>query len=450
MNHDTPSDADRYPLLTERGRATLKFLREHPAAPVYRNESGNRLTADDLAQVLDFDGQVAANAPAWNPGTKPDWLGDFITECLRDVPRYRRHGLTKSALEDLPTISRADLSRDIADFVPDPAPIDRLINFRTSGTTGHPLLIGSHPTVAAGYLSFHRRALRHFGIELTAGAGETAVVLAGFQRRCFTYVSVTPQMNEAGLAKINLHPDDWRDPSDRARYLDALNPEMYTGDPVSFAELATLPLTTRPRALLSTSMTLLPGLRRQLEEHFGCPVIDVYSLNEAGPVAFSDGGIWHLLQHRMYVEILDDSGNPVPPGQRGEVTLTGGFNPWLPLLRYRTGDHAAMIYQDDQPKLTGLSGRPPVRFQSTSGEWLNNIEVTHVLGGIALSQWTLHQSADGVLTFHCAGSPDRAALLRALTDLFGQDAKITIHPGAVFDGKRKQYTSDLDPLFHSS
>lgn len=46
-------------------------------------------------------------------------------------------------------------------------------------------------------------------------------------------------MDEAGLAKINLHPDDWRDPDDRARYLDALAPEIVAGDPISFAALLT-------------------------------------------------------------------------------------------------------------------------------------------------------------------------------------------------------------------
>ena len=31
---------------------------------------------------------------------------------------------------------------------------------------------------------------------------------------------------EAGLAKINLHPNDWRHPDNRAQYLDALAPEV--------------------------------------------------------------------------------------------------------------------------------------------------------------------------------------------------------------------------------
>ena len=137
-----------------------------------------------------------------------------------------------------------------------------------------------------------------------------------------------------------MHPADWRAPGDAAKYLDALAPEVYTGDPISLAELAKLPLQTRPRALLSTSMALLPGMQRRLAERFGCPVLDLYSMNEAGPVAVADEKVGGhvLVQHRLFVEILDASGQAVPPGERGEVTLTGGFNFCLPLLRYRTVD----------------------------------------------------------------------------------------------------------------
>src|SRR5436190_1746992 len=338
------TEADRYPTLTDAGRRMLDMLREHPHAPILRNESGNRLTPEDVARVREFE-QVAESAEVgWRPGKLPPWLGEFVEHCLADVPFYRSYGSPPAEFGDLPTISRADLSRDIAQFVPDSTPVDRLINFRTSGTTGHPLLLASHPVVAASYLAFHKRALRRFDIELRHGRGQVGVVLVGFQRKCFTYVSVTPTMDESGLAKINLYPADWRDPDDRAKYLDALAAEIYTGDPIAFAELAKLPLQTRPRGMLSTSMTLLPAMRRRLEERFGCPVLDLYSLNEAGPVAVADtaAGGHVLLQPGLYVEILDADDRPVVPGTRGEVTLTGGFNFCLPLLRYRTGDHAAL------------------------------------------------------------------------------------------------------------
>ncbi|HSJ01266.1 MAG TPA: AMP-binding protein, partial [Verrucomicrobium sp.] len=359
---------------------------------------------------------------------------------------YRRQGTSPARFTDIPSLSRADLSRDIAAYVPDSVPVDRLINFRTSGTSGHPLLLASHPVVAASYLAFHKRALKRFGITLLAGAGEVGVVLIGHQSKWFTYVSVTPTMNEAGLAKINLHPADWRDPADRALYLDDLKAEVYTGDPISFAELLTLPVRWHPRALMSTSMTLLPGLRQRLEERFQCPVLDLYSMNEAGPIAVADPatGGHVLLQPQMYVEILDDNDQPLPPGERGEVTLTGGFNFCLPLLRYRTGDHAALDFSGSEPVLKGLSGRPPVRYRTRSGEWINNIEITHAFRPLAVPQWTVHQDATGGVTLtHAATDSLNLQLTEILQRLFGVDQPLKIQRSQFLEGKVIQYTTDL-------
>jgi phenylacetate-CoA ligase len=441
-----PTNDDRYPLLGEAGRRMLDFLREHPNAPIYRNQSGNRLDASDLAQVRREEAAVLAADTGWPRNGYPEWLDDFVAHCRRDVPHYRDYP-SPTSLETLPTISRADLGRDIAAFVPDAVPLERLINFQTTGTTGHPLLIASHPRVAAGYLAYHKRALRRFGITLTAGRGEVGVVLIGFQLTCFTYVSVTPSMNEAGLAKINLHPADWHDPADRARYLAALAPELIAGDPLSFAELLQIAPELRPKALLSTSMTLLPGLRDELSATFACPVLDLYSLNEAGPIAVFDPTLdGHvLLQPKMFVEILDPAGNPVPAGQRGEITLTGGFNFCLPLLRYRTGDFAALDFVRGEPVLRALEGRSCVRFRRPDGVWLNNIDVTHAVRPFPLARFSLHQRADSVFEFSVAG-PAQAlhAAQDALARLLGPQAQIEPKPfPSNNSAKNLQYSSAL-------
>ncbi|MCP5543699.1 MAG: capsule biosynthesis protein CapK [Akkermansiaceae bacterium] len=445
MSTGEPNDQERYPLLGEAGRRMLDFLREHPDAPVYRNHSGNRLDAEDLAYVRREEAAVLSSTVGWPRGGHPDWLGDFVDDCCKEVPHYAAYA-PAARFEELPTISRADLGRDIAAFVPDPVPLDRMINFQTSGTTGHPLLLASHPRVAAGYLAYHKRALRRFGVSLTAGRGDVGVVLLGHQLTCFTYVSVTPSMDEAGLAKINLHPAEWRSPADRAAYLEALAPEVIAGDPISFTELLLITPKLRPKAILSTSMTLLPGLRGELEKTYDCPVLDLYSLNEAGPVAVFDPALdGHvLLQPRMFVEILDDNDHSVPHGKRGEITLTGGFNFCLPLLRYRTGDFAALDFVGGEPVLRGLEGRPLVRFRRPDGEWLNNIDVTHVLRPLPLARFSLHQRKDGGFDFSAEGP---AAAIRsaheALAGLFGPTARIDTRPFPPVAGSAKvpQYSS---------
>lgn len=395
-----------------------------------------------------FELEAQAATIGWTQDQPPAWLKTFATETFHSVPHYRALGSMPDSFEHIAPISRADLSADIASFVPDRVALERMMHFQTSGTSGHPLLIPSHPVVAASYLAFHKRALRRFGITLLAGKGEVGVVLVGMQRKCFTYVSVTPTMDEAGLAKINLHPDDWQAPEDRAKYLDDLQPEVLTGDPLSFAELLKLGMTWKPRALLSTSMALLPGLRRRLEEAFACPVLDLYSMNEAGPVAVFDPALdGHvLLQNRMFIEILGEDDQRVPEGQRGEITLTGGFNFCLPLLRYRTGDFASLDFSGPEPVLRGFTGRPPVRYRTADGAWLNNIEITHAFKHLALPQWAVHQAADGSLTLrHAGGTVVEDEVREVMTRLFGA-VPLTLTALPADGPKVVQYTSDLpDP-----
>jgi phenylacetate-CoA ligase len=193
-------------------------------------------------------------------------------------------------------------------------------------------------------------------------------------------------------------------------------------------------------------MTLLPGLRDTLSTRFGCPVLDTYSLNEAGLVAVAEAsGRFALLQSRMYVEILAEDDEPCPPGVRGEIALTGGYNPFLPLLRYRTGDHARLVYADDRPFLADLEGRPPTTFRTAAGTMLNNVDVSVALRDFALPCYTLHQAADGAVKLrlprdYSARDQVRSALLR----LFGADQALTIEdlPPGPPSGKVIQYTRE--------
>jgi phenylacetate-CoA ligase len=214
-------------------------------------------------------------------------------------------------------------------------------------------------------------------------------------------------------------------------------------------QLAALPLQTRPKGILSSATLLLPELRDRLQRHFGCPVIDIYSMNETGPIAFaqpdSDADEHQILPHNLFVEILDESGRAVPPGERGEIVVTGGVNPFLPLVRYRTGDFGALSFRDDMPRLVGIERRRPVVFRAADGAPVVSISVTVALFRVPLPFFSLHQARDGGLTFRtrCDASIEDEVRY-ALIGLFGA---VPLHIEQVpwevaWSGKSIQYTRD--------
>jgi len=433
-----PTRECRFPVLTPQGEAQLRAMMEHPAAPVFRDASGHRLRAQEIPEVAAFhERELAADACV---DAHPSWLDGFVRQVRAQVPFFKHW--PDVPFEDLPTTSRSDLARDVAAFVPDDVPVDRLLRYDTTGTTGHRIAVPSHPTVAARHLAFLRKALSWYGIELRSGRGQVGVVLAGFQERCFTYASVNPLFDETGLLKLNLHPADWRHPDDRRAYLDAMAPELVTGDPISLPELASLGMSHAPRAALSTSMALSPALREDLARRLRCPVLDVYSLNECGPVAARAPDVdgFRLLQSRLLVELLDDEGRAVPPGGRGEIVLTGGYNGWLPLLRYRTGDHARR--DPLRPDLLlDLEGRAPVRFRHRDGRWINNIEFSQALARFPLSRYSLRQRLDGSLLLSLPREADAPAVAGVVASLAGRPVEVD---ALASDDKVVAYVSELE------
>jgi phenylacetate-CoA ligase len=423
----------------------LRHLREHPSAPRYTYPGGERLTAEKLEQVRDYARRLRTERRGWRPGEVPAWVGEFVARCRREVPAYRQRLDWSEELREIPSIRRSDLAAGPWAFVPDGLPIDELIVYSTSGTTAGRLVYPSHPVVPVRYLPLYEVALTAHGVRIEGGPGRVSIVQVSAQLAAFTSATVMSYFGEAGFARINLHGDNWRDPADAVTFLDDVRAEVYTGDPFAFAELANLPTRHRPKALLSGATTLLPGLRAELAERFGCPVLDVYSLNESGPVAFSAAAGLEILPHDLFVEILDEADRPCRPGVRGEVTLTGGVNPYLPLVRYRTGDHAALDFDGPLPRLVGLEGRAPVVFAHADGKRINSIDVTATLGGLALPFFALHQASDGALTFRTRA--DDSILTKAkeaLRGLFGEVA-LTVErvPAEVaWSGKLVQYTRD--------
>ena len=81
----------------------------------------------------------------------------------------------------------------------------------------------------------------------------------------------------------------------------------------------------------------------------------------------------HLIPELAVVEILDDDGLPVAPGETGEVTITPFHFSAMPLVRYRTGDMAVLIEEPcacgrNSVRISGISGRKHqmIKYRGTS------------------------------------------------------------------------------------
>jgi len=439
--------ADDEPLLTAFDRDYLRQLCEHPAAPSYNYACGEMLDGPGLEWVRAFESALRQTPVRWRAGQPPAWVPEFARRCLQHVPFYRGYGHQQWSCQ-LPGLSRQSLRDHHLELIPDGAPRQEMVEYYTSGTSGNRLVVPSHPVVAGCYLPLLRKAIESKGARLHGAPGQVAIALIFCQQETLTYPSISRVLDGGAFLKLNLHPAQWREPEHRRQYLNAFPPLVVSGNPLSLEELARLDTGLRPAALVSTSMAMLEGQRRHLEQTFGCPLVDLYSMTECRCLAAqTQGDRYELLAHDVYVEILDEKGQLCAPGQRGEITLTGGRNPFQPLLRYRTGDFAAMEWtEDDCPQLVGLAGRAPVRFLRPDGSWLNNIDVTVALSDLPLRRFQLHQQKDQRFRFLYESSVDTASVRLKLAALFSHQAQLEIiqaGPGELLENKWINYTSDL-------
>lgn len=120
----------------------------------------------------------------------------------------------------------------------------------------------------------------------------------------------------------------------------------------------------RPRAIISSSMMLLPTERTVIEGAFGCPVTDLYGYEEVGLIASEcekhEG--MHVDMESNFVELVDPSGRDVPEGEDGAVVVTNLISPAMPLLRYKMGDIASAPRRQCScgrtlPLMNNISGR---------------------------------------------------------------------------------------------
>lgn len=284
----------------------------------------------------------------------PDWLArdqasrleSMLVWSAARVPHYRdlfadlgigpADLATPEALAALPVLDKETVRADPDRFVPD-EPRPRLIPQTTGGTTGTPVRYwATLDAVRANYATYEARCRRwagvRFGQRMASFHGQPIIPSSQqggpYWRRNLAFNQTYFSVYHLNHATVGAYLDE----------LERFDPQVLAGYTSAVHRVALGLLDRgqqgriRPSAILVSSETLTPSVRRDIETAFACRVTNAYSLGEL--VAFvsecEHGGL-HISTDYGLLEFVE--------GEAGtEIIATGLINRGMPLLRYRTGD----------------------------------------------------------------------------------------------------------------
>jgi len=183
--------------------------------------------------------------------------------------------------------------------------------------------------------------------------------------------------------------------------------------------------------LITVSETVTPQLRKEVRELWDVPVMDLYSAQEVGYIALQapDGDHYHVPEDVIHVEILDEAGYPVVPGETGRVVVTHLHNYAMPLIRYDIGDYAELGERsttgNTQMVLNKILGRSRgmLSFPDGSRHW-PHLPYENFEKAAGIKQFQLVQHTVNELEFRCVldgklSVPNEDALRTILQDGLG-------------------------------
>ena len=283
-------------------------------------------------------------------------LTDLLTTVHRDVPYYRdllcEAGVMSdgqcdlSAFAALPLLTK-DIIRENADALVSRNTDDNpLVKNSTSGSSGSPLHFQTDlrsRSARKGAVQRNRQWIairRGDPVVHVWGSPIDASRASGWRGRLHGVIT-----RELFLSAYHLTESDM---AGYAQKIEAFRPALLVGYPSilqSFASYCMAHGIAFPslRAVICSAETLYDEQREVIESAWHAPVFNRYGCREVGDVAQQRPGLEGLVVNsdRTLVEILDEHGQPCPPGITGEIVVTDLDNVGMPMIRYRIGDRGA-------------------------------------------------------------------------------------------------------------
>jgi phenylacetate-CoA ligase len=276
---------------------------------------------------------------------------------------------TMPPLGEVPPVDKTILSERNLDFLC--VPRERVVEIvTTSGTTGRPLLWMLTEADA------QRLALNEkISFECASLTAHDTVLVAVALDRCFIAgLAYTTGLRELGCASIRVGPSSATlilETIERVQPTAIIAVPSFLRHVADKARDAGFDLKNSPVAKavcigepIRDSSFGLNASGGAIEEAWGARVYSTYGVTElANSLCECEAGTGgHLHDQQLHIEILDDAGNAVPDGEIGEVVATTFGVEAMPLIRYRTGDCAAIFREPctcgrTTPRLGPILGR---------------------------------------------------------------------------------------------
>jgi len=290
-------------------------------------------------------------------------LKELLLHASRHVPYYRRQyaelGFDAQKVHDvrdlrcLPVLRKCDINDQREAFIASTAgPLQRCT---TGGSSGEPLIFYLGKERVSHDVAAKWRATRWWGVDI----GDREAVLWGspIELKAQDYWRALRDR----LLRTSLLPAFDLSPARLDEYLALLQrrrPAMLFGYPsvmsllVRHAQARGIALDgIGVKVVFATAERLYDEQRALLSAAFGASVANGYGGRDSGFIAHEcpEGGM-HITAEDVIVEILDQRGRPVPPGDSGAIVVTHLSSGEFPLIRYATGDVGAL---DAQPCVCG-------------------------------------------------------------------------------------------------
>jgi len=303
-----------------------------------------------------------------------------VQRAYREVPYYRQafrqHGVTEELIENfrpenlpqLPLLEKAVVRADSRALLTERAARNPPKAFQTSGTTGTPICVYWDSATHQHHIAVREaRSYRWAGVSMRDSrsviGGRLVVPRAQSKPPFWRYNRWEQQVY---LSAFHISPANV---PDYAAALNRFRPVAMTGYASGNFFLARLIgelglEVHSPKAIITESEPLEPHMRAVVESVFGAKAYQEYgSVENCALATECERGRLHVHPDFGYVEILHPDGKPAPPGESGELVLTGFANTNQIFIRYRIGDLAAWAVEpcpcgrEALPTLSQLVGR---------------------------------------------------------------------------------------------